>query len=120
MEFTETDRVTIRSVIERQLQAFQNDDARGAFAFASPGIQTQFGFPENFMHMVKTAYPAVYRPRSVLFEELKTIRGVLTQLVLLLDPEGVPMRALYLMEKQPDKSWRINGCYLVPVDRETI
>ncbi|HEY9905388.1 MAG TPA: DUF4864 domain-containing protein [Candidatus Sericytochromatia bacterium] len=119
MEVTETDRSAIRSVIERQLQAFQNDDAIGAFAFASPGIQMQFVSPENFMHMVKTAYLAVYRPRSVLFEDLALMGGVLTQPVLLLDPEGTLMRALYLMEKQPDATWRIDGCYLVAGERET-
>jgi ketosteroid isomerase-like protein len=119
MEVTETDRTAIRSVIERQLQAFQNNDATGAFAFASPGIQTQFVSPENFIQMVKTAYPAVYRPRSVLFEDLTNMGRVLTQPVLLLDPEGVPIRALYLMEKQSDGTWRINGCYLVPVEKKT-
>lgn len=119
MKITETDHTAIRCVIERQLQAFQNNDAISAFAFASPGIQRQFVSPENFMHMVKSAYPAVYRPRSVLFENLTPIRGVLTQTVLLLDPEGVLLRALYLMEKQSAGTWRINGCYLVPVDRET-
>ncbi len=120
MEVTETDRTAIRFVIERQLQAFQNDDATTAFSFASPGIQIQFETPENFMRVVKTAYPAVYRPRSVLFEDLTNMRGVLTQPVLLLDSEGVPMTALYLMENQPDRTWRINGCYLVPVERGTI
>lgn len=116
MEVTETDRSAIRSVIEHQLQAFQNDDAVGAFAFASPGIQTRFESPENFMHMVKTIYHAVYRPRSVLFEDLTKMGGVLTQPVLLLDHEGVLLRALYLMEKQANSTWRINGCYLIPVE----
>jgi hypothetical protein len=116
MEVTDTDRAAIRSVIERQLEAFQKDDATGAFAFASPGIQTQFGTPENFMRMVTTSYQAVYRPRSVLFEDITTISGALTQPVLLLDSSGVPVRALYLMEKQSDGTWRINGCYLVPLN----
>ncbi|MBD0314481.1 MAG: DUF4864 domain-containing protein, partial [Microcoleus sp. T3-bin5] len=114
----ETDRSAIRSVIERQLQAFQNDDAIGAFAFASPGIQMQFVSPENFMHMVKIAYQAVYRPRSVLFENLATVEGIPAQPVLLLDSEGIPIRAIYLMEKQFDNSWRINGCYLVSLTEE--
>lgn len=114
MEVTETDRIAIRSVIECQLQAFQNDDAAGAFAFASPGIQAQFGTPENFMCMVKTGYTAVYRPRSVLFEDLTTMRGALTQPVLLLDSDGMLVKALYLMEKQASATWRINGCYLIP------
>ena len=78
MKITETDRTAIRCVIERQLQAFQNNDAISAFAFATPGIQRQFVSPENFIHMVKTAYPAVYRPRSVLFENLTNMRGALT------------------------------------------
>uniref|UniRef100_UPI00403F8DA0 DUF4864 domain-containing protein n=1 Tax=Microcoleus sp. OTE_8_concoct_300 TaxID=2964710 RepID=UPI00403F8DA0 len=52
MLISESDRATIRSVVEKQLQAFQKDDAAGAFAFASPGIQQQFRTAENFMHMV--------------------------------------------------------------------
>jgi hypothetical protein len=120
MEFTNLDRATIRSIVERQLLAFQNDDAVTAFKFASPGIQSQFGTPENFIRMVKTAYPPVYRPRSVLFEDLVVVEGVLAQPVLLLDSEGTPRMAVYLLEKQPEGNWKINGCYLVPVDRESL
>ncbi|MDZ8257167.1 DUF4864 domain-containing protein [Nostoc sp. ChiQUE01b] len=113
MEVTDTDAINIRSVIEYQLTAFKKDDAEGAFAFASPVIQAQFQSPENFMQMVKTSYPAVYRPRSIFFEKITTIQGNITQPVLLLAPDGVPLRALYFMEKQPDNIWRINGCFLV-------
>jgi len=65
------------------------------------------------MQMVKIAYQGVYRPRSVLFENLATVEGIPAQPVLLLDSEGIPIRAIYLMEKQFDNSWRINACYLV-------
>jgi len=65
------------------------------------------------MQMVKIAYQAVYRPRSVLFENLATVEGIPAQPVLFLDSEGIPIRAIYVREKQFDKSWRINGCYLV-------
>ncbi|MEG4580107.1 DUF4864 domain-containing protein [Microcoleus sp. MON1_C5] len=118
MLISESDRATIRSVVEQQLQAFQKDDAALAFSFASPGIQQQFRTAENFMHMVKIAYEAVYRPRSVLFENLGTVEGIPAQPVLLLDSEDIPLRAIYLMEKQLDKSWRINGCYLVSLPEE--
>ena len=118
MQITDRDRATIRSVVEQQLQAFQKDDAAGAFAFASPGIKQQFRTAENFMHMVKVAYQAVYHPRSVLFENLVTVAGIPAQTVLLLDSEGIPVRAIYLMEKLFDNSWRINGCYLVPITEE--
>ncbi|MEG3990024.1 DUF4864 domain-containing protein [Microcoleus sp. S28C3] len=115
MFISESDRATIRSVVEQQLQAFQKDDAAEAFSFASPEIQQQFRTAENFMHMVKIAYEAVYRPRSVLLENLTTVEGIPAQPVLLLDLEGIPIRAIYLMEKQFDNSWRINGCYLVSI-----
>ncbi|MFN6461210.1 MAG: DUF4864 domain-containing protein [Nostoc sp. DedVER02] len=120
MEVTDNDAIAIRSLIENQLAAFQKDDAQGAFAFASPGIQAQFGTPENFIQMVKISYPAVYRPRSVFFEKITTIQGDITQPVLLLAPNGVPFRALYFMEKQPDNAWRINGCFLVSVEGKEI
>ena len=120
MEITNNDAITIRSLIEHQLTAFQKDDAQGAFAFASPGIQAQFGTPENFVQMVKISYPAVYRPRSVFFEKITTIEGNITQPVLLLAPDGVLLRALYLMEKQPDNAWRINGCFLMSIEGREI
>lgn len=120
MQIRDSDRAQIRSVVERQLLAFQQDDARSAFAFASPGIQAQYKTPDNFMYMVKTAYDPVYRPRSVIFEELTSLQGFPAQPVLLLSSDGVPVRAIYMMEKQPDGSWRINGCYLVPVERKTV
>ena len=47
MEITDRDRSLIRSVIERQLQASQRDDAVEAFTFASPGIQQQFQTPRK-------------------------------------------------------------------------
>ncbi|MDZ7956407.1 MAG: DUF4864 domain-containing protein [Aulosira sp. DedQUE10] len=118
MEVTNSDAIAIRYVIERQLEAFQNDDTVGAFAFASPEIKIQFRNPENFMQMVRMGYPAVYRPRSVLFQNIIIIHGKITQPVLLLGPDGVPVKALYVMEKQPDITWKINGCVLVPVEAE--
>ena len=120
MQVTDTDRAAIRSVIERQLEALRRDDADGAFAFASPGIRTQFGTAKNFLAMVRASYQPVYRPRSVVFEDITPVEGIPTQQVLLLGPNGEPVRALYLMEKQPDGTWKINGCYLVPIEGETI
>ena len=120
MEVTDNDAITIRSLIEQQLAAFQQDDAQGAFDGASPAIQAQFGTPEYFIQMVKISYPAVYRPRSVFFENITTIQGNITQPVLLLAPDGVPLRALYFMEKQPDNTWKINGCFLVSVESKEV
>ncbi|MBD2490132.1 DUF4864 domain-containing protein [Aulosira sp. FACHB-615] len=118
MEIHDTDAIAIRSVIESQLAAFQQDDAQTAFTFASAGIQEQFQSPEYFMRMVMLNYPAVYRPRSVMFEKITIIQDNITQPVLLLSPHGTPLRALYFMEQQRDDTWKINGCILVSVEAE--
>jgi len=120
MTLNNQDRILIRSVIERQLKAFEQDDAATAYTFASSGIREKFGSPESFLEMVKTAYPAVYRPRSVMFESLGSVQGVPAQEVILLSPEGKLVKAIYLMEQQADGSWKIGGCFLVPVQGETI
>ncbi len=118
MNVSSSDRAAIRSTIERQLAAFQKDDAIEAFSFASLGIQAQFLTADNFLKMVKTQYQAVYRPRSVIFEDLTEIQGFPAQLLMLLDAAGNVVKAVYLMEKCPNGHWRINGCYLIPVDAE--
>jgi hypothetical protein len=115
-----SDRDAIRAVIQRQLQAFQKDDAEEAFAYASPEIRAKFGTAKNFFQAVKTSYAAVYRPRSVMFEKLVTVEGIPTQEVVLLDPNGDLVKALYLMEKQADGTWKISGCYIVPMPGQTI
>jgi hypothetical protein len=118
MEINDSTSIAIRAVIESQLAAFQKDDAQAAFTLASPEIQKQFQTAENFMRMVMLNYPAVYRPRSVFFEKITIIQDNITQPVLLLSPHGVPLRALYFMEQQPDDTWKINGCILVSVEAE--
>lgn len=120
MTANNTDRDAIRSVIQQQLQAFQKDDAEGAFAFASPEIRAKFGTARNFFQAIKTSYAAVYRPRSVMFEKLVAVQGVPTQEVILLAPDGELVKALYLMEKQPDGTWKISGCFLLPVPGQSI
>jgi hypothetical protein len=115
MEVTDNDRTAIRFVISHQIEAFQKDDAVGAFSFASREIKAQFGTPENFMRMVKTAYDPVYRPRSVMFEKIAYIEGFPSAQVLLLDREGRLIKAIYLMQRQPNGNWKIAGCQLIPI-----
>lgn len=103
----------IRSVIERQIEAFRHDDGEGAFAFAAPSIRTMFGSAEAFMEMVRKAYQPVYRPSDIEFGDLSVERGIIAQKVHLVGPDGKPRTALYVMERQQDGSWRIAGCMLL-------
>ena len=106
----------VRAVIEAQLDAFRSDDAARAFSLATPGIRATFGDAETFMHMVRRSYAVVYRPRSVFFEAPLVVDGELVQPVRLTDAEGRGWIALYPMQRQPDGTWRTNGCRLLRLD----
>jgi Domain of unknown function (DUF4864) len=116
---TEADRAAIREVVGSQLAAFRRDDGAAAYAFASPMIQQMFPSAEVFMTMVRTGYLPVYRPREVEFRGLIDFRGEPTQLVLLVGPDGVAVLAHYMMQRQPDGTWRINGCVLSEAEDQT-
>jgi len=101
-------------VIKSQMEAFQRDDGRKAFALTSPDVQKQFGTSEAYLSKYSTSYKAVYRPRSVTFLNLAFSRGRLVQRVLLQGPDGGAVVALFPMLRMDDGSWRIDGCVLVP------
>ena len=105
-----------RAVIEGQLAALAADDAKRAFGYAAPALREQFGTPENFIEMVRTSYPVVYRPASVLFLEPQWLAGELVQGVHMSDEHGVLWLALYRLQRQKNKSWRISACQLVQAE----
>lgn len=110
----EAEAQSIRAVIEAQLAAFADDDADKAFSFASESIRAQFGNAENFIAMVRVSYPVVYRPESVMFLEPERIERQTLQSVEMTDAAGRLWLAIYSMQRQPDRTWRINGCVLKP------
>ncbi len=110
---SDNDTAAIRDVIERQLEAFQRDDAATAFGFAAPNIHMMFGEADRFLGMVKNGYTPVYRPKSHAFLELKEPDGTILQSMRIEDGAGEIWTAVYAMEKQPDGSWKISGCWLV-------
>jgi hypothetical protein len=72
------------------------------------------------MAMVRSGYRAVYRPRSVRFGALERVADNLVQIVDLIGPAGESVRALYIMERDGDGAWRINGVSLLPgTEKET-
>jgi len=107
------DLAAIRAVINRQIDAFRRDDAHGAFALASPGVQQAFGTPERFLDTVRMAYRAVYRPSALSFLELVVIGGEVVQPLQVTDRSGAVWVAYYAMQRQKDGSWRTSGCHLV-------
>ena len=118
MEIGAADRQAIRKVISQQIIAFQQNDVITAFSLAAPGIQQQFATANNFAAMVEAAYPSVYRPRSVVFEDMLTVEDLPAQQVMLMDQAGQLIRATYLMQHQLTGEWKIAGCYLTPMGLE--
>jgi len=114
------DAKAVREVIEAQLDAFRKDDAAAAFSLATPGIRETFGTPENFMAMVKGSYAVVYRPANVSFDPPVLLDGQVVQPVRLSDAQGRAWIALYPMQRQPDGTWRTNGCQLARVPGQQI
>lgn len=107
------DEKNVRAVVQTQLDAFAADNARQAFALAAPELQARFGTPANFLAMVRTAYPVVYAPASVAFLKPEALEGKVIQRVLMTDQGGKPWQAIYSLQRQKDRSWRISGCVVV-------
>lgn len=113
-------RATIRGVITGQIDAFRRNDATAAFGYATPNIQGMFGSAENFVAMVETGYPPVWRPRDVQFGAIEDRDGRIVQKVELIGPDGAPALALYTMERGADGVWRIDGCALVASEKLSV
>lgn len=111
---TEADEKGVRTVVEGQLAALARDDAATAFSFAAPNVRNSVGTASRFMDMVRKSYPAIYRPASTAFLKPEDHHGQVIQRVQLMDDSGSAWLALYSLQRQKDKSWRITGCQVVP------
>ena len=110
---TSKDAQAVQLVVRAQLDAFAADDAERAFSYAAPTIQGMFGTPGQFIEMVRTTYPVVYRPQSVTFLKPTLEANEVIQPVHMTDGRGGAWMAVYRVQRQADKSWRIAGCVLV-------
>ena len=117
---SDADNAAIRQVVTAQIAAFRRDDAQAAFALATPNIKARFGDARHFLAMVRSAYPAVFRPRSFTFGSLTREASTVQQKVGLIGPDGAPALALYSMEHEADGTWRIAGCALIEAPGRSI
>ena len=104
----------VRAVVEGQLEALANDDAVKAFSFAAPNVRQAVGTATQFMALVRASYPAIYRPVSTAFLKPEDHHGQVIQRVQLMAADGHAWLALYSVQRQKDKTWRITGCQVVP------
>lgn len=115
-EVSASDVRAVRAVVEAQLKALADDKPARAFSYASPAIKSQFSDAAKFSEMVHRSYPMLIRPASISFMRPEANEGAIMQAVQFRDREGNFWRAVYELQRQPDKTWRINGCAVAPDD----
>jgi hypothetical protein len=109
------DERAIGGAVRDQLAALAADDAPRAYGHAAPGIRAVFPDADAFLAMVKRGYAAIVRPRSVVFFRPEALEdGAADLRVQVVDAEGADWIAVYRLERQPDRAWKIAGCALAP------
>ncbi|MER8546775.1 DUF4864 domain-containing protein [Mesorhizobium sp. M0684] len=102
-----------QTVIDGQLRAFIANDGAIAYSFAAPNVKRIFPTVDTFMNMVTNGYPPVRRPRTYSFGKAEeTAPGSIVQQVLIVGPDGKDYEAVYMLQQQPDGTFRITGCSL--------
>lgn len=97
-----------RTVIESQLQAFQDEAVETAYGYAAPNVRRLFPTPEVFGKMVRNGYPMVWDPAETEFLGAEPRGAMIVQRLRLVDQKGVPYIAEYAM-LMVDGEWRIAG-----------
>lgn len=111
--FSAADEKNVREVVQGQLDALARDDADKAFSYAAPNVRQAVGTASGFLAMVRDGYPVVYRPASVAFLKPEGQGNQVIQRVHMLDAHGESWLAIYSLQRQPSKAWRITGCVVV-------
>ena len=106
----------IRQVIQTQLDAFQRDDGEASYALAAPSVKQRFPTPEAFNKMVRDNYSPIYNLREVKFLTPSIAQGRILQGIQFLSEENQLLLAVFTLERQEDKSWKIKACDLMPVE----
>jgi len=102
----------MQSIIAAQIDAFVNDDAEAAYAFAAEPIKMRFPTPGLFANMVQRGYPAVYSPQSFSFAAAALTPNGPAQQVEIVGEDGQVWRGLYTFAENEDGNLLISGVFL--------
>jgi len=119
MYISESDKTTIRQLIEKQLQAFKQNDDEVAFSLTSPTIQRKFA-QQDFINMIENKYNAILKHRSIMFRGFTLINDFPALVATLMDQDSNLAQAIFVVQHQRDYSWRIHGYELVSINEKII
>ncbi len=108
-------KAAIQSVITKQLDAFDHDNATSAEIFAAPAIRERFPEPSQFLAMVKEHYSQLLHRKSITFGAMETSPHGPLQTMTIVASDGTVWTAIYSFE-QANGEWRISGCGLEKVE----
>ncbi|TFY96939.1 DUF4864 domain-containing protein [Ramlibacter rhizophilus] len=100
----------VRNVILAQIQAMAENDAERMFETTTPEVRAAIGSSGRFLAMMHGAYPMVYQPSAVNFHPPHRKSDGAFQLVEIKDRNDQSWLAVFIVEQQPDHSWRVSGC----------
>lgn len=103
----------IQSVVQRQMNAFNEDDYATARTFAAAGLRQRFS-KERFEKMVKSGYPQIAKSHLVSFGEIlfSDDNQAAVATVHVTGKDRVTVIARYLMVLEGD-AWKINGVMIL-------
>ena len=113
-EFSET-----QSIIESQIQAFLDENAELAYSYAAPLIKMKFNSPQEFMYMVRNYYEPVYNPKQFQFLDAKYFEGAIFHQLQVISQKNESFLATYSLI-QDDGKWKISGCAVYPMQKQSI
>ena len=108
-------KAAIQSVITKQLDAFDHDNATSAETFAAPAIRERFSEPSQFLAMVKEHYSQLLHRKSTTFGAMEPSPQGPLQKMTIVASDGTVWTAIYSFE-QANGEWRISGCGLEKVE----
>lgn len=117
----DTDLISGRAVIERQLKAFRMRDASGAFGYVSRSLQRKYQSPVRFLRSVRYTYRPLYEHLSYRFTGSQRYENSLLQKVELIGPDGMPVTALYrLIQNAEEGVWTIDSYTILEPDAQPV
>ena len=113
-EFDET-----QFIIESQIQAFLDENAELAYSYAAPLIKMKFNNPLEFMSMVKNYYEPVYNPKQFYFIDARYFEGAIYHQLQIISQQDESFLATYSLIQDGGK-WKISGCAVYPMQKQSI
>jgi hypothetical protein len=119
MYISESDKILIRQLIEKQLQAFQADDLATALSLTIPKIQRKFT-PQAFGQIISDKYGVLLKPRSIMFRGFTLVQNFPALIAMIMDREGNLVKVVFVVQHQQDYSWCIQGYELVGINEKIV